>query len=112
MHREKDTALLDEVLAIAQEHGVQPTHVAIAWLRNRAAHSSTSLIPILGPRTLAQLDDTLSALSLTLSEEQLARLDRVSAIDPGTPHRQIADTLARAQGGDSGRFVAPLPPRA
>ncbi|KYQ94565.1 oxidoreductase [Serratia plymuthica] len=112
VHREKDTALLDEVLAIAQEHGAQPTHVAIAWLRNRAAHSSTSLIPILGPRTLAQLDDTLSALSLTLSEEQVARLDRVSAIEPGTPHRQIADTLARAQGGDSGRFAAPRPPRA
>lgn len=106
VHGEKDTAPLDEVLAIAQEHGAQASHVSIAWRRNRAAHSSTSLIPILGPCTLAQLDDTLAALDLTLSEEQVARLDRISAIDPGTPHRQIADTLARAQGGDSDSFSA------
>lgn len=112
VHREKDTALLDEVLAIAQEHQALPTHVAIAWLRNRAAHSSTSLIPILGSRTLDQLEDTLAALDLTLDEQQMARLDRVSAIEPGTPHRQIADTLARAQGGDSSLFAAPRTPRA
>ncbi len=42
----------------------------------------------------------------------MARLDRVSAIEPGTPHRQIAHTLARAQGGDSSRFAAPRTPRA
>ncbi|CAI0942869.1 aldo/keto reductase [Serratia entomophila] len=112
VHVEHDPRLLDEVLAIAQEWQAQPVQVAIAWLRHRAAHAATSLIPILGSRTRQQLDDTLAALTLTLSERQIARLDQVSAIEPGTPHRQIAETLARTQGGDSGRFAPLRIPRA
>lgn len=112
VHTERDTGLLDEVLAIAQELQAQPVQVAIAWLRHRAAKAATSLIPILGSRTREQLDDTLAALALTLSESQAARLDQISAIELGTPHRQIAETLARAQGGDSSRFIPLLAPRA
>ncbi len=110
VHREKDTALLDEVLAVAQEQDALPVQIAIAWLRHKAAHSATSLIPILGSRTRSQLDDTLAALNVTLSDEQVARLDRVSAIELGTPHDQIAATLPRAQGG--AQFAALLAPRA
>lgn len=112
VHTEQDTALLDEVIAVSQEHQARPLHIAIAWLRDKAAHASTSLIPILGPRTRDQLDDTLAALDVTLSEQQVARLDNVSAISLGTPHDQIASTLARAQGGDGSRFSASRPPRA
>ncbi|WP_145539678.1 aldo/keto reductase [Yersinia kristensenii] len=112
VHTEQDTALLDEVIAVSQEHHVQPLHVAIAWLRYKAANSPTSLIPILGSRTLAQLNDTLAALDVTLSDEQVARLDKVSAITLGTPHDQIANTLARAQGGDSTRIIHRRIPRA
>lgn len=112
VHTEQDTTLLDEVIAVAQEHHAQPLHIAIAWLRHKAANSLTSLIPILGSRTVAQLNDTLAALDVTLSDEQMARLDKVSAITLGTPHDQIANTLARAQGGDSTRIIAPQLPRA
>jgi aryl-alcohol dehydrogenase-like predicted oxidoreductase len=64
VHTEKttpETAVLDAVLAVASEISVSPTHVAIAWLLHEAAHASTSLIPILGPRTREQLDATLGA---------------------------------------------------
>jgi len=67
VHTEKTaraTAILDAVLAVAGEIGTSPTHVAIAWLLHKAAHSTTSLIPILGSRTRAQLDATLSALDM------------------------------------------------
>ncbi|WP_042806350.1 aldo/keto reductase [Yersinia massiliensis] len=112
VHTEQDTSLLDEVISIAQEHQVQPLHIAIAWLRHKAANASTSLIPILGSRTAAQLDDTLAALNVTLSHEQMVRLDKVSSITLGTPHDQIAGTLARSQGGDSSLFITPRSPRA
>ncbi|MCL6407116.1 aldo/keto reductase [Dickeya dadantii] len=112
VHIERDTTLLDEVIAVSQEQQRQPLHIAIAWLRQKAAHSSTSLIPILGSRTLNQLDDTLVALEVTLSDEQMARLDNASAVSLGTPHDQIAGSLPRAQGGDTARIAALRPPRA
>jgi aryl-alcohol dehydrogenase-like predicted oxidoreductase len=102
VHSEKsarETAILDTVLALAQETAAPPTHVAIAWLLAKAAHSNTSLIPILGPRTKAQLDATLGALQLQLNAEQVARLDAVSAIPLGTPHEQIANSAAGIAGG-------------
>ncbi|MCA7014746.1 aldo/keto reductase [Dickeya dadantii] len=110
VHTEQDTALLDEVFSVAQQLNVMPIQVAIAWLRYKAARASTSLIPILGSRTLAQLNDTLMALGVALSEAQVARLDEVSAISLGTPHDQIAGTLPRAQGG--GHFITAWPPQA
>ena len=42
--------------------------------------------PVLGARTMAQLDDNLAALDITLDEDQLARLDAASRIEPGFPH--------------------------
>nr|WP_253937892.1 aldo/keto reductase [Dickeya dadantii] len=83
VHIERDTTLLDEVIAVSQEQQRQPLHIAIAWLRQKAAHCSTSLIPILGSRTLNQLDDTLVALEVTLSDEQMARL-----ITPAPSHSE------------------------
>ncbi|MBP7066541.1 aldo/keto reductase [Ferrovibrio sp.] len=102
VHTEKsarETALLDAVLAVAGELGATPTHVAIAWLRHKAALSSTSLIPILGPRTRAQLDGTLGGLTLALSAEQAERLDAASAVPLGVPHVQLAETRPRLAGG-------------
>lgn len=102
VHTEKsarETALLDTVLAVAAEAGVPATHVAIAWLRAKAARSATSMIPILGPRTRAQLDGTLGALSLQLSEAQVAALDTASAVPLGVPHEQLKATQPRLAGG-------------
>ncbi|MDE8744632.1 aldo/keto reductase [Pectobacterium polaris] len=112
VHTEQDTTLLDEVFRVANELNVMPIQIAIAWLRHKSARASTSLIPILGSRTLAQLDDTLLALNVALSDDQVARLDDISAISLGTPHDQIAGSLPRAQGGDSAHIITPWPPRA
>lgn len=110
VHTEKDPALLDEVLNLARELNALPLQVAIAWLRYRAEHTSTALIPIIGSRTPAQLADTLAALNVILTDEQVTRLEKVSAIDYGTPHNQIGGTLPRAQG--TGDYISIRPPRA
>jgi len=39
----------------------------MAWLRERGNRSSTAVIPIIGPRTMAQLDDYVGALHVTLT---------------------------------------------
>lgn len=105
---ERETRILDAVLALASEIGASPTHVAIAWLLHRAAKSTTTLIPILGSRTRAQLDATLGGLELKLSPQQLSALDAASAIPLGVPHDQINSSESPLTGGKPGLLVPRL----
>lgn len=66
------TQVLDAVIAVAEELGATPGQVAIAWA------GSHGTVPIIGPRSAAQLIDNLGALALALSPAQIARLDAVS----------------------------------
>lgn len=61
--------------------GVTAGQVAIAWAGTHGA------VPIIGPRSLAQLTDNLGALSLELSAEQISRLDAVSSLAPSASTR-------------------------
>ncbi len=74
-----------EVVAVAEEVGATASQVAIAWVRR----GEGNIIPLVGARTLEQLEDNLGCLTVTLSDEQLDRLDRVSAIAPGFPHDML-----------------------
>jgi aryl-alcohol dehydrogenase-like predicted oxidoreductase len=96
---ERERAILDAVLAIAKEIDRSPTEVAIAWLLHKARLSTTALIPILGARTYNQLAGNLTALEVTLSREQITRLDETSQIALGTPHEQIHGSAAAIAGG-------------
>src|SRR5215471_18558500 len=53
--------------------GEQPANVALAWLLHRRGVTA----PIVGPRTLAQLDGVQRALTLTLDSDVLGRLDEI-----------------------------------
>ena len=53
--------------------GEQPANVALAWLLQRRGVTA----PIVGPRTLAQLDSAQRALQVTLDEDVLAKLDEI-----------------------------------
>jgi len=83
---ERNVAIARETKAVGDAIGRSPSQVAIAWLRQRP----TPVIPILGARTVAQIEDTLGALDLVLDDEQMRRLDAVSAIDLGFPHEFLA----------------------
>jgi len=79
---ESSHATVREVVAVAREIGATAAQVALAWLRYRPV----PVIPIIGARKLAQFEDNLRSLDVTLSPEQLKRLDQVSAISLGFPH--------------------------
>ena len=83
------TAILDTVIAVAEEHEVTPGEVAIAWV------ASKGIFPIIGPRSMAQLMENLAAADLHLSEDQIDRLDRVSAIPAVFPHTVLNDPRIR-----------------
>ncbi|MFE7977412.1 aldo/keto reductase [Streptomyces shenzhenensis] len=95
-------AVIDEILAVAKETGGTPAHVAIAWVREHARRAGTGFVPVIGPRNTAQLDDYLQALELTLTEEQQARLNAVSAVPLGAPHEVSAIALDPVLGGADG----------
>jgi aryl-alcohol dehydrogenase-like predicted oxidoreductase len=100
------TAILDTLIAISQDIGATPGEIAIAWVASKGA------LPIIGPRTLAQLESNLASMDVTLSPEQLARLDDVSAIQPVFPYTVLNDpaTRQRFTGGKLEQFDMPSDP--
>ena len=68
-HREEIQAYED----LCDKLGEEPASVALAWL----LHVDGVTAPIIGPRTLAQLDSAQRALQVTLDEDVLARLDEI-----------------------------------
>ncbi|HEY1101749.1 MAG TPA: aldo/keto reductase [Myxococcota bacterium] len=83
---ERNAGIADVVVAIAAELGRTPAQVALAW----TLLNPTVTSPILGVRTLAQLDDNLGALDVVFDDDQRRRLDEVSAIVAGFPHDFLA----------------------
>jgi aryl-alcohol dehydrogenase-like predicted oxidoreductase len=99
------TAIVDTTIAIAEELGVSAAAVAVAWAMSKGT------LPIIGPRTVEQLDSYLAASKVVLSTHDLTRLDRASAIAPIFPYSVIDAVEQRqsAAGGQLDRLV--LPPR-
>lgn len=83
------TAILDTVIEVAAEHQVTPGEVAIAWV------AAKGIFPIIGPRSMTQLEENLGAANLRLSPEQIDRLDTVSAIPDVFPHTVLKDPRIR-----------------
>ncbi|HET8715130.1 MAG TPA: aldo/keto reductase [Holophagaceae bacterium] len=87
--------VLDALEAVAAEQGAGMAETALAWVMAKPGVAS----PILGARTLAQLDGNLKALALTLTPAQLARVDEASAPAPIFPHGFLVNTKNVMQGG-------------
>ncbi|MFF1445952.1 aldo/keto reductase [Streptomyces sp. NPDC058295] len=88
---DRNLAIADVVKEVASELGHTPAQVALAW----NLHSPGVTAPIIGARTIAQLEDNLGALQVDLAPSRLARLDEVSAIDLGNPHSLLASAHIR-----------------
>jgi len=66
--------VLDEVRRIAQSHDVPMAQIALAWMLHR--HGITS--PIIGARTVEQLEESLGALTVLLSPEEISKLEAIT----------------------------------
>lgn len=85
--------LADVVMDMAQENGRTSAQIAINWVRQQQQKSQ--IIPIIGARTLAQLQDNLASLEWQLSDEEVARLEEASPISLGFPHSFWRDDEVR-----------------
>jgi aryl-alcohol dehydrogenase-like predicted oxidoreductase len=66
-----NNALTAALQAIAAERGVTATQLAIAWALTRGE----DILPLLGARTVKQIEEAVDALEITLSAEELAMLE-------------------------------------
>src|SRR5262245_16870232 len=79
--RERVFDIIDVIKPIARAHEKSVASVALAWLLHQPHVTSV----IIGAKTRAQLDDNLAAADLELSAEELAAIDKVSALQPEYP---------------------------
>ncbi|MEJ2603752.1 MAG: aldo/keto reductase [Gammaproteobacteria bacterium] len=70
---EKKRAQLEQYEALCREIGHPPGEVAIAWL----LHNPVVTAPIIGPRTIEQLESAVRAAAIDLDQETLDRLDEI-----------------------------------
>ncbi|MEU8896147.1 aldo/keto reductase [Nocardia sp. NPDC048505] len=100
-----ERAAATAVARVAAELDATPAQVALAWLRD----SSPAVLPIIGPRTVAQLQDNLAALELRLPPEARAALEAAVPFERGFP----ADFIAECDASDFvyGNAAATVRPR-
>lgn len=77
--------VIDALLAMADEVGKTPAQVALNWLMQRPGVTA----PILGPRTLEQLEASLGAAGWALTAGQMDALDEASDTGVPSPYGEI-----------------------
>jgi aryl-alcohol dehydrogenase-like predicted oxidoreductase len=78
----RNRILIDILNRLAAERGVTPAQLAIAWVLAK----SDTIIPVVGARKRTQLDESLAALAVRLTPEEVAR------IEEAIPASQVAGT--------------------
>jgi aryl-alcohol dehydrogenase-like predicted oxidoreductase len=78
---EHNLAIATTVLKIAGELRRPASQVALNWVRQK----SPDIVPIVGARTVAQIQENLACLEFELPEPEVRRLDQASAIEHGEP---------------------------
>jgi len=99
---ERTRKIVEALTLVAGELGKTPAQVALGWLRQRPG----SVIPIVGARKLAQIEDNLGCLDFELAPEIVARLDAASAVELGFPHDFArADWVQQVTFGDQSGLI-------
>jgi aryl-alcohol dehydrogenase-like predicted oxidoreductase len=89
-NNEHTWTVLDALHAVAAKSGKTPSQVAINWLLRKPGVTA----PIIGARSMPQLEANLASSGWTLSEEHVRHLDDASALQPPYPY----DFIAKAAG--------------
>ncbi|MGO8801007.1 MAG: aldo/keto reductase [Roseiarcus sp.] len=79
--REHAYDVVEAMQPVARAHEVSVAQIALAWLLQRAGVMSV----IVGAKTIAQLDDNLGAVKVNLTADEVAALDKASALRPEYP---------------------------
>ncbi len=70
-NRERNQRLVEALQTLAAEKGCSAAQLAIAWVLSKGTH----IVPVIGARTRAQLEESLGALVVQLSAEEVGRIE-------------------------------------
>jgi aryl-alcohol dehydrogenase-like predicted oxidoreductase len=71
-NRTRNQMLVDSLQAIARDKGLTSTQLAIAWV----VAKGRTIVPLVGARTRTQLAESLAALDVSLSADDIAHIER------------------------------------
>ncbi len=90
----RSTAVAQGLGVVAAELGRPPAQVALNWLR-----AQPGVVPLLGVRTAAQLEDNLACLGFRLEPAVLDKLDALGPVERGFPHDYLQRVAPLAHAG-------------
>ncbi len=98
--RDRAFRCVDAMRPLAQAHGVSVARIALAWTLQQPGIASV----IVGAKSIEQLQDNIASSDLRLSQDELAELDRASALPPEYPGWMIAFQRRDREPGSAIRF--------
>jgi aryl-alcohol dehydrogenase-like predicted oxidoreductase len=81
VNKDRAWACIDAMREIGQKHGASVARVALAYVLAKPFVTTV----IIGAKTMEQLDDNLEAAKLSLTADEMKKLDEVSALPPEYP---------------------------
>ena len=86
-----DQKIVEAVCAVAQDRGISQASVALAWLRSKSVVAA----PIVGALKTKHIDDAVAALTINLTNEEVARLE--APYTPRVDFQGVSDPTMLAQ---------------
>ena len=87
----RNMKLVEALETVAQDRGVSPAQLAFAW----ALAKGKNIVPLIGARTRTQLADSLGAIELGLSDEEVAHIEETipasKVAGPRYPEQHMSD---------------------
>ena len=91
---DRNLSLVEQLRAVATAIGASVAQVAIAWVMARAAAQGDAIVPLIGARRRDRLRESLGALPLQLSEQQMTEIERAIPPDSAAGGRYPDSQLA------------------
>lgn len=95
INKDKTFDIIDVIAGIGKQYNATAAEVALAWVRLQKGITST----IIGAKNIDQLRDNIKSVDITLSADDLKKIDEVSALTKEYPQwmveRQSADRLLK-----------------
>jgi len=77
-----DFDVVDRVVQLAEQHGVSPAQIALAWL----LHKPSITAPIIGASKMSHLEEAVAAVEISLSDEDNSYLEELYRPHPILGH--------------------------
>jgi aryl-alcohol dehydrogenase-like predicted oxidoreductase len=90
----RNAALVDALAGVAEQRGLSAAQAAIAWVLARGSALGVGVVPLIGTRQRDRLVEAIGAARATLTEEDLAAIERAVPADAVAGDRYDAAQMA------------------